>query len=108
MTNSLSLNSKPLGAENEIPLGYYGMCIMDNMKANHPIRYLSLAVNGKLQSAVKAREEELVELKLDMMAEIQKKFPRPQTLSFLQTASYTEEIALIVEPFIHEALQKAI
>lgn len=108
MTDALLLNRNSLNTESDIRLGYYGMCIKENMKANHPLRYFTLMLNNKLMPAVKEREDELIELKLDMMEEIQKKFPRPQTLSFWDSASYNEEIASIVEPFIHEELNKAI
>lgn len=108
MTDALVLKKGAFDNSCDKHLGYYGMCIVDNMKVNHPLRYLSLLLSGELNSTVKAREEELFELKLDLMSEIQKKIPRPQTLSFLQTASYNEDVALIVEPFIHEELKKAV
>lgn len=90
------------------PLGSYGLEILRNMKQNYPDRYWQLTFDGTLMEKIRAREEELMDLKLRLMDELERRFPRPRTDSFLAVASHMSELAEEADQVVGGQLQRPI
>ena len=90
------------------PLGAYGVSILKNMKTNYTDRYWQLTFNGTLMEKINAREQELTELKLRRMDELEHRFPRPKTDSFLAVASHMNSLAEEAGKVIEEELKKPV
>lgn len=98
-----------VNSENDdFPLGSYGCELLKYMKKNHPDRYWELSFNGDLMKKLHTREIELMDFKMDMMSELEKKFPRPKTENFLEIASHMDLIDEQAETIIKQELLKPI
>ncbi|MFZ2537513.1 MAG: TnpV protein [Oscillospiraceae bacterium] len=94
--------------QDDFPLGSYGCELLKYMKKNHPDRYWELNFNGKLMKTIHTREIELMDLKIKIMEETEKKFPRPITENFLEIASHMDLIDEQAETIIKQELLKPI
>lgn len=92
----------------EMPLLVYGQEILANLQRNYPERYWQLSFEGILMKSVRERETELVEAKLFLMQELEKKFPRPKTGDFLEIAAHMNQIDEEAEKIIKKELVKPI
>ena len=97
----------PSGGEDR-PLGNYGIAILQTMKEEYPDRYWRLVFDGTLMEKIYAREDELGEMKLRLMAELEKQNPRPKTDSFLAVANHLNVIAEQANAFIQEEIKKGV
>lgn len=95
-------------SQEEVPLGAYGQEILFNMQRSYPQRYWQLSFEGTLMKAVRERERELIDTKLFLMEQLEKKFPRPKTEDFLEIASHMNRIDEEAESIIKKELLKSI
>ncbi len=108
-TNPLSLPTVVLEPEElPKPLGYYGMEILRMMKNDYPDRYWSLVLSGTLLQRIYLREQELTDLKLMLVQELQKKYPRPKTSSFLEVAAHMNILAEAADEVISRELKRPV
>lgn len=98
----------PSSGEENRPLGNYGIELLHTMKEQHSDRYWRLVFDGTLMEKIYAREEELNEMKLRLMAELEKQNPRPRTDSFLAVANHLNIIAEQANAFIKEEIKKGV
>ncbi|MEG0691917.1 MAG: TnpV protein [Oscillospiraceae bacterium] len=94
--------------QDDFPLGSYGCELLKYMKKNHPDRYWELNFNGELMKTIHTREIELMNFKIEMMEELEKKFPRPKTDNFLEIASHMDLIDEQAETVINQELFRPI
>lgn len=95
-------------SEENRPLGNYGIAILQTMKDEHSDRYWRLVFDGTLMEKIYAREDELNEMKLRLMAELEKQNPRPRTDSFLAVANHLNVLAEQANAFIQEEIKKGV
>lgn len=94
--------------QDDSPLGEYGFSIIKNMRENYPERYWRMSFGGELMKKVNQRELELEEFKFFLVSEIEKKFPRPKTESFMEIASHMSLIGEQAEEIIRKEIIKPI
>ena len=78
--------------QEELPLGRYGCELLKYMKNNDTDRYWELNFSGSLMQTIHKREIELMDLKLTLMEDLEKNFPRPKTGSLIELASHMDII----------------
>ena len=94
--------------QDKFPLSCYGCELLKYMKHNVPDRFWNLTYNGELMKNIHTRELELINFKNQLMKELEKKFPRPKTDSFIQISSHMNLIAEQAEAIVRLELFKAI
>lgn len=94
--------------EDNFPIGSYGCELLKYMKKNYPERYWELNFSGELMKKVHTREIVLMDIKLQLMEELEKKFPRPKTNNFVEIASHMAQIDEQAEAFVKKELLKSI
>ncbi len=94
--------------QDDFPLGSYGCEILKYMQKQYPERYWELNFTGNLMETIHTREIELMNFKIELMEEIEKKFPRPITENFLEIASHMDFIDEQAETIINQELLKKI
>ena len=112
MTNNLIRQNFPtivLPPENTPqPLGRYGAEIIRMMKENFPNRYWQLLLSGNLLQTVYRREQEIKRLRLELLSELTKKYPRPKTDLFAFVAKHMSVLGEAVDEVIEKELKKPI
>lgn len=90
------------------PLGRYGVEILRTMKRDYPNRYWQLVLSGTLMERIYLREKEIENLRLLLLSELEKKYPRPKTSSFLEIAAHMSILAEAAEEVTERELKKPV
>lgn len=91
--------------QEEIPLGAYGCELLLLMQRDYTDRYWQLVFEGSLMRMLRERETELLDLKMILMEELHRKFPRPKTTDFLEIAAHMSLIDEEAEKVVKQQLK---
>lgn len=87
-------------ADDNVSLGRFGRIIFDSLKENSQLKFMQLKMSGTLLKTIKIREEEAIEMSLNIQKELLKNDPIPKTDDILIRTKHLNKLRGIAEEIV--------